>query len=365
MELRHIFLIIALFATSVFVAPTVLSLFTGQHSFYDNSTYAGTPYCLKCHSDILQELNSSAHHHSFTCGNCHGIPDTGSNMTHGNVTIPDCLDCHGSSPATVTDQNNNAWIAPAAAVYNESAPAGADAHIPFVLSANNSIYKGNNAACISCHSSFGNGINFSRPGSINWNVTNSSGTWMIENLTAGQIKTVAITKSLDGRMHNITSSVNCVSCHDDIRQAVLSGGHSNEQWAKAHNYTYYTDMNDYCSSCHNPQTQVNNNSPYPAYPFNSPKHGAINISCMDCHGKSNILVNIYGGWNTAPYNSGSMGSIETSIAQQPAFTQSYLCMACKDTGNPVPNPSLHFTYYTEPNVTVILTYPNGTIQTYP
>jgi hypothetical protein len=532
MELRHIFLIAAILMIGIVAMPQIYSFFSGQHSFYDR----GTSECLKCHGDIRHELDSSAHHPGFTCENCH-ISDTDSNLTHGNVVSPECMDCHGNppgvvidangnmlvaptakifsdkapneeshspfvesaksssfmkgeneaciachtkksleismiiadtykfdanritdstwqlanfqrsiettgslliqspgsigehsfplisslrcekchtnvreeltnsfhhtffscnschqissayhasstppcltchgtSPQTVTDQNGNMLIAPIADVYGAN-PVGADAHIPFVLGAKNSnIAADSNAACSSCHSSFNNNIIFSRPEYIEWDVVNentnatnnSSGTWVIQNLVYGPTKEIRVTKNTDGKMHDISiaNNINCISCHEDIRQAVSLGGHSNEQWMQKHNYANYADMNSYCKSCHQPITQNSiGTSPYPEYPFNSNDHGAISITCMDCHGKQGTLsVNIGGVMQTPNYNSTSMGGIEVSIGQQPAFVRSYLCIACKNTGNPVPNTSLHFRLYTEPQVTI---YINGT-QQYP
>ncbi len=328
----------------------------GRHSFPSTSSIN----CEKCHPNIRGELNNSFHHTSFSCNSCHQIYST----YHASSTPP-CLSCHGTLPRLVTDQNGNTFISPIAVVYADN-QGGPDAHIPFVLSTNNTnVSIGSNVACSSCHSSFNNNISFSRPGFIEWDVVNSSGTWSIQNLVYAPANEIRVTKYLDGKMHNISviNNVNCISCHMDINQAVISGGHSNEQWKRKHNYTTYIDMNSYCKSCHKPITQDNlGTSPYPASPFNSNNHGAITITCMDCHGKTGILsVNIDGVMQTPAYNSSSMGGIEISIGQQPAFARSYICIACKNTANPVPNTSLHFRIFTEPQVTI---YVNGT-QRYP
>lgn len=314
--------------------------------------------CEKCHPNIEEDLTNSSHHISFSCISCHQLYST-----YHVSSIPPCLECHGTEPNMVTDVKKNTYVASVAQVYAEN-PTGADAHIPFVLSANSSnLSAGSNIACSSCHSGLNNNIIFSRPEYIEWDVENSGGTWTVQNLALGETKEVKVTKYLDGKSHNISMETGCISCHDDIKQAVSNGGHSNEQWGMKHNYTGYSDMNVYCRSCHDPFTKDNlNNSPYPAYPFNSINHGSIKISCMDCHGRpGSFSVNFNGIMKTPPYNSTSMGSIETSISLQPDFIQSYLCIACKNTGNPVPNTSLHFKLYTEPEVKV---YVNGT-QQYP
>jgi hypothetical protein len=260
-------------------------------------------------------------------------------------------------------------MSPKAGVFGENM-ANAESHTHFVSGANSdTLMSGENEACVLCHTAFNINLSFVRPEFIEWDIINSSGAWAISNLVVGQMKIVKvanIAKINKGKLHNISfgaNEINCVSCHEDIRQAVLAGGHSNEQWRKKHNYTAYMDMNSYCKSCHKPSTQNNDgNSPYPENPFNLPIHSSMIVSCMDCHAKSSdLLVNINGGMKSPPYNSNSMGSIENSIALQPAFIRGYFCMACKNTGNPVLNNSLHFKIYTEPEVTI---YINGA-QQYP
>jgi len=106
MEKRYLLLIVALLSAMVFVMPNIHSVFAGQHWFYDT----GVSYCLKCHSDIKQELDSQFHH-TFTCENCHAI-NTSSNTTHGNIVSPRCLDCHSNPRRFVTDSNGNTFLTP-------------------------------------------------------------------------------------------------------------------------------------------------------------------------------------------------------------------------------------------------------------
>ncbi len=356
MEKRHYFLIVALISATIFVIPSVYSVFAGQHWFYD----PGVSRCLKCHPDIQQEIDSSNHHQSFNCENCH-VVNTTSNSTHGNVIIPRCLDCHAYPPRTVTDPNNNTYVAGVATVFGENVNSY-EVHNPLVMGASSTLLmKGEDEACIFCHSSFGTSITYTRPESIEWDVVNVSGSWTIENLSIGIDKNITVEKSSDGKPHNITalSDIDCISCHGDINSAVLAGGHSSN--ISIHNYINYMDMNSYCRSCHKPVTQNGAGvSPYSAAPFNSPVHSAIGITCYDCHGKTgSLFVNINGIMATPLFNPAVMGGIQTSISQQPTFVQSYICLACHNTGNPVPNPSLHFKLYTEPDVRV---YVNGTQQ---
>lgn len=467
---KNIFLLIAVIAITMASIPSLYSLFSGQHSFQNEVT------CLKCHSDIQSELNSSSYHESFTCEYCHVrnkdvIEESGD--AHGNVISPTCEYCHqnikydkdahrplilDSIKSTLNEASNEACISCHtsksleikmlyADVYKLKAEryggqewkqewkmsdyskdimtdepllikyegtggqhtfplisglgcekchtrergqlnnskshsnflcgtchqlsgdyhaaniplclschfyrdSGADAHSLFVTKANDSQVK--NIACSSCHSNFNKTILFSRPSFIEWDVRDDNGTWLIENLSYGINKNID-NINLNGGIHIISRDANCVSCHDDIKKAVELGGHSNEQWKRKHSYKQYANMNNYCISCHRPITQNNDGqSPYPEYPFNAEAHGAIKISCIDCHTKTNLRVNINGGNRKPPYDSGKMGNIEISMSQQPYFVQSYLCIACKNTGNPRPdkNNSLHFKIYTEPEVKI-------------
>jgi len=99
----------------------------------------------------------------------------------------------------VTDENEITYVASVAPVYAEN-PTGADAHIPFVLSANfSNLSAGSNIACISCHSGKNNKIIFSRPEYIEWDVENSLGTWTIQNLALGDTKEIKVTKFQNGK----------------------------------------------------------------------------------------------------------------------------------------------------------------------
>lgn len=448
MELKNIFLVLALICITIISMPTIYSKFSGQH----NINNVGD--CIKCHSDVQRELESSIYHESLACEYCHGSDGGGNDSTHGNVISPRCLYCHSNIEEYLKNDSHSSFISGATysplrkeeneacischttkslgmkftysdtykliatrdndssgwqiigskdmgstiqynITYTQSSgqhyfPSldslkcekchqdmrdqldssrhtglscndchsnstgihasrtslctdchfyidgysggeSADAHISFVFDSG----KEKNMACSSCHSSFNNNIEFIRPQYIEWdvvsNVNNSN--WTIENVSIGPDKSVMVNKSLDGKLHNVNIDVNCILCHKDIRDAVIRGGHSNERWMQKHSYTGEV-TSEYCKSCHMPDS------------IGLPRHSAIKISCVDCHSTSE-----------------NMGNIEGSIEKQKLFIQSYLCMSCKNTGNPIPdtNTSLHFKFYTEPEVAI---YINGE-QKYP
>lgn len=460
-----------LLCITIMSMPTIYSKFSSQHDINDVGE------CIKCHSDIQHDLESSIYHESLTCEYCHGSEGGGNDSTHGNVINPRCLYCHSNIEEELKNDSHSSFISGAIysplrkeeneacischttkslgmtftysdtykltaardgtndsgwqitgskdmesiVQYNISYDQSSgqhyfpsldslkcekchqdmrdqlsssshtnllctdchgntgvhasrmslctdchkytgddDAHIPFIFDSG----KEKNMACSSCHSSFNNNIEFKRPQYIEWDVVSNVAvvsniaveTWIVANIAIGADKSVFVNKSLDGKLHNVNGNlngngdrngnggknvnVNCILCHQDIRDAVIAGGHSNERWRQKHSYSGEV-TSEYCKSCHMSDS------------VDLSRHSAIKISCVDCHGKSKDMGN----------KEEHMGNIEESIKKQKLYLQSYLCMSCKNTGNPVPdaNTSLHFKYFTEPEVTI---YVNGE-QRYP
>lgn len=300
---------------------------TGQHQFVGKVNVV----CEKCHSDIRGQLNTSVHYRK-ACRECH-LKEPESGYNHA-AAVPRCLDCHSyifDNPGISNNVNRDI-----------------EAHMPLIdFGINSNELK--NVACSSCHSTFTNQLNFSRPEYIEWDVVAyGEDNWSIENVTLGPMKKMSWYKKLDDKLHNITRNINCPSCHQDIRDAVMRGGHANEQWKKEpHNYRDYRDMITYCRSCHKPIVNI----------VGYENHGGMKISCIDCHSK-NIRVDIRrnGDMKEPPFPSGDMGNIDQSMAKYNKNLQSYFCIACKNTGLPKPEGDrpLHFKIYTEPNVTIYL-----------
>ncbi|NJD53229.1 MAG: hypothetical protein FIB07_10215 [Candidatus Methanoperedens sp.] len=325
----------------------------GKHYFSEKSQLKFK--CEKCHPNIRSELNISKHHTNFNCFSCHQRHT----IFHA-ASVPPCLSCHGNPPAEVTDRNGVSFIAPIAPVFSDNIMNGPEPHIPLVSGANNNMVSiDKNEACASCHSSFKNNITFSRPEFVEWDIVTVNGNWIIQNMTYGPMKEINVIKNLDGKVHNISNieNVNCVACHQDIRQAVLNGGHSFEQWKRKHDpgsSDYRDNINSYCKACHRPVTEDQyENSPYPAFPFNSTVHAAMKIACLDCHSKPDAFsVYINGGMRKPPWDNEKMHNVQNSINQQPAFVRSYICIACKNADLPTPENKIHFKLYTEPLIKV-------------
>ena len=106
MDGKIILLMMSVVAIGMFVLPSTLALYTGQHEFINGTNVE----CTKCHgganvfsggSNITLELLNGTPHNSFSdnCTACHGNSQyTGAYTYHsavgGQVT---CLGCHGSA----------------------------------------------------------------------------------------------------------------------------------------------------------------------------------------------------------------------------------------------------------------------------
>ena len=124
-------LAIAVVAIGIFALPSTVSLFSGQHAWYDlgasieGSAGRNNVPCEKCHADVWEEMQSEANgvHKKLTCAMCHRTrfncyydndtghyepessltyarghyyanPPTPGKEAHAASTI-ECMDCHG------------------------------------------------------------------------------------------------------------------------------------------------------------------------------------------------------------------------------------------------------------------------------
>ncbi len=129
---RLLLLAIAIVAVGVFALPSTVSLFSGQHRWYNLSTGTNDVPCEKCHADVAEEMNALAGPHTgetgyerLKCGYCHRLPPvqhrnttfesytyasgdgTGSQPgveSHAASTIP-CMYCHSGDKSGVKHTN--------------------------------------------------------------------------------------------------------------------------------------------------------------------------------------------------------------------------------------------------------------------
>lgn len=193
---------IAVIAIGIFILPETFALFSGQHNFYDTIQGGNQVPCLKCHSDILAELNQpggvNAAHRNQTgdttgCDACHittapakeGLIQGPGGQFHA-AAAPACLDCHsGSGPGKSAIEIANGTEEVHKAFYNESL--------------NSKFLKGANEACIACHTHINVNITWTRAttieftstekvlsdGSHSWNITNFNATGSNVTKTSG------------------------------------------------------------------------------------------------------------------------------------------------------------------------------------
>ncbi len=227
---------IAVVAMGIFALPSTVSLFAGQHSWYDiGESVGGTPGannvpCEKCHQDIGDEMGNDDNgvHRDLTCAMCHRTYFTGYTYARGHytvgggdptATIPgqeahaastvECMDCHaaydppsgGSSPHTYEDPEyagkcgnchqagyDSGFIA--AGGFNLtpfSFDTGYNAtHRQFVLDAmDEELMEGANEACIACHTRIGVNITWTKSAHMNFTASkDETGIWSIPEFTA-------------------------------------------------------------------------------------------------------------------------------------------------------------------------------------
>ena len=106
---RMILLSLAVLAVGIFALPSTLSLFAGQHVWYDLSGGINEVPCEMCHADVAAEMQSEANgaHRNLTCAMCHRTPfnnytyasGESSGSTPGKeahaAAVIECMHCHG------------------------------------------------------------------------------------------------------------------------------------------------------------------------------------------------------------------------------------------------------------------------------
>lgn len=192
---KTVLLTIALLAVGMYFLPATLSIFSGQHTFYNGTSVS----CRKCHDDIYSEINPAGGgvqppHWSNGPG-CIGCHRTGgivggefgmsigykeTNVTanpnaHAAVTV-ECVFCHD----LIIDQIINS---------NES-------HASYYNASNqSSILKGGNEACVGCHThtminvTWRRSVGYNMTANLvggNWNLSYSVNQTLVNTTSAGE-----------------------------------------------------------------------------------------------------------------------------------------------------------------------------------
>lgn len=71
--MKVLWVLMGLVGISIWYIPNTISLFSGQHSFYNIDPIGSQIPCLKCHGDVQMEIHTGSIHSNFTCSDCHRV----------------------------------------------------------------------------------------------------------------------------------------------------------------------------------------------------------------------------------------------------------------------------------------------------
>ncbi len=283
--------------------------------------------CAGCHGAIQDQLNNSLIHSDFGCEECHKITKTASgeeieysNQTH-DLIIPRCLDCHENN-GTYSNDTGVEKQAPTASGFNESGyGTNASAHKQFVEeSLNYDFSKGENEACINCHTNQSTEVVYK----YFWNIEYSIDGWSISSLSynGSREHTSNYTRSEEKHVFLGKKDINCVGCHQNVYDTLVNGTYGADEDYLSHapieindddSGTGWSDENDcwnnfryhhesqrsenvnteYCIECHKVDRYAETHSTQAStYSLTSvvgdtnsmSVHAAESVSCGTCHG---------------------------------------------------------------------------------
>lgn len=181
---------IVFLAVGVLVLPPTVSLFVGQHDWYDIDAQGNQIPCQKCHADVFQELNNNPYHKIWgnssiadedDCRGCHqanasiqyakGEINQPGLQAHAASTI-ECMYCHDEKQIAGAPVAGGFGLTAYTDVNGSDTGAYA-AHADFVTSAGTAsdILLAENEACIACHTHVAVKINFTHYGAMEFDVT--------------------------------------------------------------------------------------------------------------------------------------------------------------------------------------------------
>jgi len=205
---------VAIVAIGIFALPSTVSLFSGQHTWYDLNPAGNQLPCQKCHQDIQDEMISGDNGVHTTLAapgcDCHrvnttdtrfgtGVADgdgagfsTPGTKAHAAATIA-CMLCHeqgtnfpfagGFNQTVVYEGSTPVYY------YNSTTGTGGEqaAHNAFIREAiKDPLMEDSNEACIACHTRIGVNITWSKKVWLDFDATeNATGEWTVGNWTAG------------------------------------------------------------------------------------------------------------------------------------------------------------------------------------
>ena len=212
MSARTILLCIAVIAIGIFMLPQTISMFAGQHSWYDPKG-RDIP-CEKCHFLEMAELASGPHSLLYselynrsanysTQGQVGGAAFWGGNTTHHR-----CYGCHQvgnnvSGEGGWGDRNDTAHAAVTIACtdchpwVDDALNEDVSSHREFYNKLNltgDGLLLGSNEACIGCHTSSGVNVSWTRSANITFAADKPDGEWQIGGMNATGSNTTFISR---------------------------------------------------------------------------------------------------------------------------------------------------------------------------
>ncbi|MGB3458135.1 MAG: hypothetical protein WBB08_02335 [Halobacteriota archaeon] len=209
---------VAIVAIGIFALPSSVSLFSGQHTWYDLSGAGNDVPCEKCHAEIEDEMGTTGAHENIKCEACHRTdrkvggyaldqPDGGVSPGQGAhaASTQECMVCHSNASVkyfthfkiNVSSCSDCHPVPPAGGfgLTEESADTGEKAaHLPFINdSIDEPLMEGANEACIACHTRIGVNITWTKNKNLEFDASEDEmGEWTIPGFAAGGSDVVSI-----------------------------------------------------------------------------------------------------------------------------------------------------------------------------
>ncbi len=183
---RLILAVIVLLAVGIIALPSTVSLFAGQHDWYNIDASGNQIPCQKCHADVYEELNKSDFHIRWgnsnkadedDCRGCHqgntsitfanGTANSGGDYAHAASKIS-CYYCHVTNYTTVSAPYAGGFGYGVLA--NDTGTKAAHGDFVDFADTNGNIFNGPDEACIACHTHVAVKINFSHYQALKFDV---------------------------------------------------------------------------------------------------------------------------------------------------------------------------------------------------
>jgi hypothetical protein len=247
-------MLIAILAVGIFALPSTVSLFGGQHKWYDLGPAGNDIPCIKCHADTFAEFGGTGVHAMLGGGStsndsanmdapndacmwCHRLPsstitfaegDTGSatlgEEAHAASAVA-CMECHGYG-FNFSEVNGTLGAAgffaggfkemtSSSYSYTDPAvvgPGSYAAHNEFIQGAiNDTMMTDSNEACIACHTYVAIDINWTHSYKMYFEADGRGGAWDVTNFDSEGCYNTTTYGNMSGNITSTTDPVVSIS----------------------------------------------------------------------------------------------------------------------------------------------------------